>query len=142
MGQVGKAVSFGFAGTDGIAETTFLTGKIILQNADFAKTADEEQVRSAAGELCNRSFYNNIAKASLEYVVTGANIAGVTGNLTDAAIPAPGALLNITACASLPALIKTNWVVVGEPKVSGSNTTAKRISLPIEAADGITVVVS
>jgi hypothetical protein len=136
---LGKPVSFGFSGTDGIAETTYFTGKIILQSADHEYTSDEEQVRNAAGNLATRSFYNPGDKASLEYIPTGSNLAGVTANVN---APAVGTIVNITACADMPTLIKTNWVVIPGAKVNGSNVGIKRITLPLEAHAGITVAAS
>lgn len=132
--MLGVPISFGFSGTDGIAATPF-TGKIILQSAEYSDTADEEQVRDAAGALCNRNFYNPGSKAQLEYIVTGATIAAAR---TNTALQAPGTIISITACADIPALVKTNWIVVGEPKVSGSNTSGKRVTLNLEAHAGIT----
>lgn len=132
---LGSAVNFGFTGTDGIAESTILTGKIILQSADYSAGADEEQIRSAVGDVVTRSFYNAHNKATLEYVATGASKSAAQTNST---IPTPGTILSITACASIPGLVKTNWVVVGEPKVSLSNTTAARVSLNLEAHAGVT----
>lgn len=134
---VGKPVSFGFSGTDGIAETTYLTGKIILQNVEHEYMSDEEQIRSAAGALVTRSFYNPGDKATLEYIPTSTTLSGVTANVT---APAVGTILNITACADMPQLIKSNWVVVPGAKVVGSNTAAKKITLPLEAHAGITAV--
>jgi hypothetical protein len=137
--QLGKPVSVGFAGTDGIAETTFLTGKIILQSADFENAADKGEVRNAAGDVVSEYFYNQSSKANLEYFATGTTIAGVTANLSLPTIPT---ILNITACADLPALIKTNWMYKGGGKITGSNTDAKKITLPLEALTNITSVAS
>ncbi len=135
----GVAVNFGFTGTDGIAESTILTGKMQLQEADLENTSDEEQVRDALGALTNRSFYNPGFKASLRYVPSGAAVSNAVTNTT---IPVQGTILSITACASMPDLVKTNWVVVGGVKVSGSNTKAKEVSLNLEAHAGITAVAS
>lgn len=131
---LGAAVAFGFTGTDGIAATA-LTGKILLQSVELETTADEEQVRSAVGELVNRTFYNIGDKAALEFIATGATIAAAR---TNTALQAPGTIISITACADIPALVKTNWIVLPGAKVSGSNTSAKRMTLAIEAHAGIT----
>lgn len=138
--QLGTPVNFGFEGTSGgLTETTttVLTGKFILQSGDVSRGADEEQVKDGGGNLVNRSFYNPHKKASLEYVVTGASIAA---SRTNSVAPTPGSIVNISACADLPDLVDTHWIVVGEPKISGSNTTAKRISLSLESHAGITAV--
>ena len=136
---VGKPVSFGFSGTDGISEATYLTGKIILQSIEHEYTSDEEQIRSASGALVTRAFYNPGDKASLEYIPTASTLAGVTANVT---APAVGTIVNITACPDMPTLIKSNWVVVPGAKISGSNTAAKKITLPLEAYSGITAAAS
>lgn len=136
---IGKPVSFAFSNIEGVSEATYLTGKIILQSADFEDTADEEQVRSGTGALVSRNFYNLGYKANLEYIPTGSTLAGVTANV---ALPAIGTILNITASPDIPSLIKTNWCVVPGGKIAGSNTSAKKITLPIEAHAGITVAAS
>ena len=39
---------------------------------------------------------------------------------------------------SMPGLVNTKWEVQSGAKISGSNTTAKKISLPIHLSPGIT----
>ena len=137
--QLGKPVSFAFSGTDGIAETTYLTGKIILQSADHENASDKEEIRSAAGVIVTESYYNPSDKANLEYIPTATTLAGVTANV---ALPSVPSILNITACADMPSLIKSNWVYKGGGKITGSNTGAKKITLPLEALSSITAVAS
>jgi hypothetical protein len=132
--MLGTPCNFGFTGTDGIAATEF-TGKIILQSADHEMTSDEEQIRDATGALVTRNFYNPGDKATLEYIPTGAAISNA---VTNTALPAIGAIINITACASMPSLQKSNWVVVPGGRISGSNTAAKKITLNLEAYSEIT----
>ena len=136
---LGAAVNFGFTGTDGIAESTTLTGKILLQSADTELAADEEQVRDSTGTLAARTFYNPYAKASLEYIPTGATKSAAQTNTT---LPAIGSILSITACASIPSLIKTNWIVMPGGKITHSNTGSAKISLPLESHAGITTAAS
>jgi hypothetical protein len=136
--QLGAAVNFGFAGTDGIA-SSLLTGKMFLQSSDYSKSADEEQVRDGEGALVNRTFYNPGEKASLEYVPKGSTKANAISNTT---IPDVGTLVVITACENLPALVKTNWVVVGEPKITKGSNNAAKITLALEAHAGITAAAS
>lgn len=137
--QLGKPVSFAFSGTDGIAEATYLTGKIILQSADHENASDKEEIRNAAGNVVTESFYNPSDKANLEYIPTATTLAGVTANVS---LPSVPSILNITACADMPTLIKSNWVYKGGGKISGSNTGAKKITLPLEALSNITAVAS
>lgn len=133
---LGLPVNFGFTGTDGIAATEF-TGKIILQNVDYSEEYDEEQVKTAVGTLATRHFYNESQKATLEYIITGATVAAAR---TNSALPAVGTIVNITTCADLPAMVKTNWIVMPGGKIGGSNTSGKRVSLNLEAHPGITAV--
>ena len=136
MGQLkGVAVNFGFTGTDGIAESTTLTGKMQLQSVDYEETSDEEQVRDATGALTNRSFYNPGYRATLEYIPSGSSLANA---ITATALPTIGSVISITACPNMPGLIKTNWVVMPGGKITGSNTNAKRITLNLESHAGIT----
>lgn len=137
--QVGVAVNFGFTGTDGIAESTILTGKMLLQSADLENTSEEEQVRDADGDLVNRAFYNPGFRATLEYIPTGSSLANA---ITASALPTVGSILSITACANIPALVKTNWIVMPGVKIAGSNTSAKRITLNLESHAAITAAVT
>jgi hypothetical protein len=132
--QLGAAVSFGFTGTDGIAASQ-LTGKIILQSADLSKAADVEEIRDADGDVVNRTFYNQSQEASLEFIPTGGSMATAR---TNGALLEPGAIVNITACADIPELVATNWIVDTGGRISGSNTGAKRVTLPLKRHAGVT----
>jgi hypothetical protein len=134
MPSLGAAVNFGFTGTDGIAATA-LTGKILLQGATYGKTSDEFQVLNSLGVLVTRNFFNPGFKATLDYVITGANAATA---MTNTDVPDVGTIIDITACASLPGLDKTNWVVVSEPTVTSSNNGAARVSLSLESHASVT----
>jgi hypothetical protein len=131
--QSGKVVNFGFTGTDGIAATA-LTGKLLLQSADFEPAAEEQQIKDAVGALATRVFYNPSYKATLEYIPTGADVATA---ITNTAALTIGGLVNITACTSMPDLVKSNWIVTSF-KASGSNAEAKKITLGLESHSGIT----
>lgn len=134
--QTGKYVVFGYTGTDGIAATG-LTGNILLQSTDFEHAHDEEQIKSAAGELVTRVFYNTNKKATLEVIASSAvDVAGARTSKTTL-LALVRTVLNITACADAPELVDTNWLVVGA-KSSGSNTGAHKVTLTLENHDGIT----
>ncbi len=133
----GKAVNFGFTGTDGIAATLF-TGKIQLQNADLAASTDQEEVRDSVGAFVNRTFYNPGFKATLTYIPSGT---AASDAITNTVLSVIGTIISITACANIPDLIKTNWVILG-CKISGSNTKAKEVTLDLEAHAGITTTLS
>lgn len=134
--QTGKFVVFGYTGTDGIAATG-LTGTMLLQTHDFEHGHDEEQIKSAAGELVTRIFANTHRKATLEVIPSHAT--DVAGARTSAAtvLALIRTVLNITACADAPELVDTNWLVVGAKK-SGSNVGAHKVTLMLENHDGIT----
>lgn len=132
----GTAVNFGFTGTDGIT-ITGCTGWM-LQSAEQSKACDLEVVRNAAGEEVSHGFYNIHDEATLEYVIYGAGLAAAIANTT-AALQTPGTMLVVTACASMTTLEGT-WEVQAGCKVSGSNTTAKRLSVPVKKFANITAV--
>ncbi len=133
----GKSVNFAYTGTDGIA-ATLLTGKMQLQSTDLSNSTDEEQIKDSLGALVNRTFYNPGFKATLEYIPSGA---AASDAITNTALTAIGTIVSITACANVPDLIKTNWIVLGF-KISGSNTTAKKVTLELEAHSGITAALT
>lgn len=134
---LGTAVNFGFTGTNGIT-ITGMSGTL-LQSADLTNQADVEEVRDGDGDVVARAFYNQSFDASLEYVVTGTSIAD---SITNTALQTPGTIIVITACAGMPALIQTNWVVEPGVKASGTNTTVKRITLPLKRHAGVTAAAS
>lgn len=133
--QTGVFVNFAFTGTDGIAATG-LTGNGLFQSYDFEYAPEEYQVKSAAGALATRVFPEIPKKATIEWIPGKDSVANaVTAHSTIVALF--HTILNITACASAPELIVSNWLVVGV-KPSGSNTDAKKITLTLEAHAGIT----
>ena len=134
--QSGIIVNFGYTGTDGIAATG-LTGNMLLQSSDFEHGHDEEQIKDATGALATRVFYNIHKKATLEVIPSGSSVANaVTAESTLMALMRT--ILNITACASHPELVGTNWLVVAA-KSTKSNTAASKVTLSLEQHAGITV---
>lgn len=129
----GTAVNFGFTGTNGIT-ITGLTG-LLLQSADYQKNADVDETRDGDGDVISRVFYNQHEEATLEFVVTGSGLAAA---ITNTAISTPGTIIDITECLSLPALDQTNWIVEPGAKISGTNTSTKKITLPIKRYAGVT----
>lgn len=134
----GTAVNFGFATTSGGITITGITG-VLLQNADYSAEADKDEVRDGNGNIVSRNWYDPHLKATLEWVITGTGIAAAITNTAIAAL-APGTILVISACASVPDLVATNWEVVASPSIKASNTTSKRVSVPVEKRAGITGV--
>jgi cell division GTPase FtsZ len=129
--QLGTAVNFGFVGVNGI---TGLTTGYMLQNVDHTKQADVEEVRDPDGDVVSRVFHNANETATLECVVTGSSLSAA---LSNTALNAAGAIVSITACPNVPELVQTNWVVETS-RLSGSNTTAKRVTLELRRHAGIT----
>jgi hypothetical protein len=135
----GTAVNFAFTGTNGIT-ITGIAGTL-LQSADVSAEADKEDVRNNIGDVVERSWYDQHYKAALEWVISGTGIANAIVNTALAGLT-PGTIIIITACASMPDLVQTNWEVMSGASEKGSNTTAKRMSVPLERRSGITAVAS
>jgi hypothetical protein len=135
----GIAVNFAYTGTNGIT-ITGISGTL-LQSADVSAEAEKEDVRDNSGDLAARSWYDQHLKATLEWIVKGTGL-GNALTLTTLTGITPGVILVITACASVPDLVGTNWEVQSGAAIKSSNTTAKRISVPVEKRAGITAVAS
>jgi hypothetical protein len=133
--QNGTAVNFAYTGTNGIT-ITGISGTL-LQSAEYSVEAEKEDVRSAAGDIVNRNWYDHHSKCNIEWVVSGTGLANAVTNSTLAALT-PGVILVITACASDPDVVGTNWEVQSGASLKGSNTSSKRISVPVERRSGIT----
>lgn len=131
----GTAVNFGFTGTNGIV-ITGISGTL-LQSADTAAQADKDETRSNVGDIVNRNWYDQHYAATLEWVITGTGLANALVNTTLAAL-LPGTIIVVTACASMPDLVATNWEVMAGVSIKGSNTNTKRFSVPVEKRAGIT----
>jgi hypothetical protein len=131
----GTPVNFGFQGTNGITMTG-LSGTL-LQSADLSTIAEREVTRNGVGEKVTSGWYGFGNQSSLEWVVTGTTLADALAQTT---IQTPGTIIVISACTSIPGLVATNWEVQAGSKVSGSNTNAKRITMPLEKNALITAV--
>lgn len=130
--NLGTAVNFGFVGTDGI--TIANISGFLLQNVDYQSDGDIEEIRDGDGDLAAEVHYNANTKATLEAVITGGTQASA---ITNTALKAKGAFVSITACTSVPELIASTWRVMSF-RISGSNTTAKRINLELAKHAGVT----
>lgn len=133
----GTAVNFGFTGTNGIA-ITGVSGTL-LQSADISAEAEKDEVRGAQGDLISRAWYDQHNKATLEWVITGTGLANAIANTALAGLT-PGTIIVITACASMPDLIATNWEVMSGASIKGSNANSKRYSVQLEKHTNITAV--
>jgi len=138
----GTPCNFGLHTTTGgitVSGPTDLTGKLILQSAEYSKAATNDRTGDEVGNVVISAWYDAHTKATLEWVPIGSNLAGA---ITNTAIGGfiPGAFVTIAACASMPELVATTWEIVGETKVTGSNTSQKKVTVNIEKRAGITAV--
>ncbi len=129
-------MNFGFTGVGGIT-ITGISG-ILLQTAEQTKAADCEVGRNGVGDEVAHGWYNPHDEGSLEWIVSGTGLADAITNTT--IVKTPGTIIVITACANMPDLVATNWEVQSGAKTSGSNTSFKRITLPVKKFPGITAV--
>jgi hypothetical protein len=131
----GTPVVFGYTTTtDGI--TISGINGTLLQSAEQSAEADHEDIRNGVGDIVARNWYDQHRKASLEWVVKGTGLANAIVNRTLTGLT-PGTIINITACASQPDLVGTNWEVQSA-KDAGSNTSSAKISVQLEKRAGIT----
>lgn len=131
----GTPVNFGFTGANGLTVTG--VNGTLLQSVDYSAEADHEDVRAGQGDIVSRNWFDQHLKATLEWVITGTGIANAIVNTAIAALT-PGTIITISACASVPDLVATNWEVVSGASIKGSNTNNKRLSVPLEKRAGIT----
>ncbi|HEV2350802.1 MAG TPA: hypothetical protein VG028_13255 [Terriglobia bacterium] len=130
----GTAVNFGFTGTANGITISGISG--FLQSAEYSNEADHDDVRNNIGDIVARGWYDFHQKGTFEWVISGTGLADAITKTTIASLT-PGTIITITACASLPDLVGTKWEVVAGVSIKGSNTNAKRISVPVEFRSGI-----
>jgi hypothetical protein len=99
----------------------------LLQGVEYANSSDAEEVRDRDGDVASKTFYNNRARLSLDWVITS----GTTGGLTVAAVLAPGTTLAI-ADASLSVISDTYQVTEEGVSLTTSNTGAVRARISLE----------
>jgi len=138
----GIAVNFGFTATStdhGLTQTA-LTG-FLLQSADYEGGADKEDVRVLQGDIVSRNWYDLHNKASLRFVISSTGIAAAVTATTLSAFK-PGTIISITACASHPDLVATNWECQTGIKIAGDITKSAEITISLEKRPGITAAQS
>jgi hypothetical protein len=140
----GTAVNIGFAGTAGglTITTPAISTNLILQSADYGLDATNERVMDEVGNVVASAWSDPHAKAQLEFVIKGTGLADVITVTTTIAAIKPGDILVIGACQQLAPLVGTTWEVMSSPRVSGTNTTAKRFTCSLEKRAGITAAAS
>lgn len=138
--QNGTPVNFSFVATsgDGGLTCTGLTAHL-LQSADLEDGAEKEEVRGPGGPIVARNWYDAHSKASLRFVISGASKAAA---ITATALQTAGTIISITACASIPGLVATNWEVQAGTKVVGDVTKSAELTIPLEKRAGITAAMS
>lgn len=138
----GIPVNFGFKQTStdyGITQTV-LTGWL-LQSADTETGADVEDVRALQGDKVSRNWYDLHTKANLRLVIAAASkSAAITA--TTLSPFTPGTIISITACASQPDLVGTNWECQPGVKIAGEIAKSAEITIPLEKRAAITAAQS
>ena len=135
MATLGQAINFGFTGTNGIA-ITGVSG--VLQSVNWKKTAKTAEIADGDGDTASITSYDARDEVDLELIVIGTSAANA---ILYSYPPAVNSFLPITTCTSLTGLVSNYWVVQNA-SVSGSNTDAKKLSLSLALMSGITVTAS
>jgi hypothetical protein len=140
--QNGIPVNFGFVATssDHGLTATNLTGHL-LQSGDYEDGADKEEVRALQGDIVARNWYDSHTKANLRLVIASTTKALAITATTLANFKA-GTIISITACASHPDLVATNWEVQAGTKIAGDVTKSAELTIPLEKRAGITAAQS
>src|SRR6185295_15457743 len=112
----------------------------ILQTGDHSADADKEEIRSGVGDIIARNWYDQHRKLTLEWVVGGTGLANAIVNRTLSTLT-PGTIIVISACASQPDNVATNWEVQSA-RDNGSNTSSAKFTVQLEKRAGITAVAS
>lgn len=137
MANNGTPVNFSFQSASGISVGA-LAG-ILLQSAEHSRQADKETTLDGAGARVARGWHHQRQAATLEWVVAGTSLANSLANSTLGTLT-PGSFVVVT-CATLPDLTGS-WEVQEGAKLSGGNTTSKKLSVSLELAAGITQAAS
>jgi hypothetical protein len=137
----GTPVNFGFLNTTNGITIGGFTGIFTLQSAEHTSGSDMEAVKDAGGNDMTHVWYNPRTHATLEMVIIGSGLAAAITNTTLSGL-IPGTILSITACANDLDLVKSNWEVNADPKISKSNTGAAKITLMLTAWPNITAAAS
>jgi hypothetical protein len=142
--QNGTPVNFAFVATSGdkgITSTGFALTGHLLQSVDYETGADKEEVRALGGDVVSRNWYDLHTKGSFRAVIAAASKSAAITATTLASVQ-PGSFIVITACASHPDLVGTNWEVQAAAKITGDISKSAEITIPVEKRAGITAVQS
>lgn len=140
--QNGTAVNFAFPTTAGGITITSpsMTGNILLQSADETAAATNERIMDEVGNVVASIWTDPHTKATLEIILKASGLAAAITATTLASL-VPGTIITIGACANMPDLVATTWEVM-DSKISGTNNSAKKLSLSLEKRAGITAAAS
>lgn len=136
--QTGVAVNFSFASAAAVTVGSPSMPGMLMQNLEHQRKSEMARIRDGTGTSANITYYDFEEEATLVFKVTAAGIAAAQAATTSAAF-GPGTIVNITACASRPDLVQSNWVVKEEgPRVRGTNVEAAEYEVPLRRNAGIT----
>lgn len=142
--QNGTPVNFSFVVTSsdgGMTSTGLAFTGHLMQSVDYEAGADKEEVRGPNGDIKSRNWYDDHTKASFRSVIAGASKAAAI-TATTLANARAGNFIVVTACASHPDLVGTNWEVQSGAKITGDVTKSAELTVPVEKRAGITAAQS
>ena len=136
--QTTKFVNHAFSGTDGITITGITAGTFLLQSIKYSrKPVGEYEIKNSDGAIVTRVQPEYQHDATIELIPSSATDEAGAITAQSAFMAKAQKIMAITACASLPDMVRNNWFVESvEP--SQSNTTACSLTITLRANDGIT----
>lgn len=142
---VGIAVNFGFVSTAndfGLTDAASILKGWMLQNVGVGGKSEMESVRYLQGDVASENYYDYKNEASLMFVISAAGLAAARTASSGTPFK-PGTFISITACASQPDMVATNWIVTeAGPEITGDVTKSAEIKLPLRRRAGITAAQS
>ena len=133
--QNGTSVNFGFAAIGGFTIGGFQA--TLVQRVSESVGAEREVIKNYQGDRVADVHTDQVLKCELEVVISATGGIAAAKALTVLGGLSPGTNIIIAACAEMPDLASNYWEVVGSPRIEGTNTTAKRVTIPIERCAGI-----
>ena len=140
----GIPVNFGLKSTSsdyGVTDSGSVLKGFLTQSVDIETGADVEDIRALQGDKVSRNWYDLHDKANLVFVIAGTGIAAAIASSTRSPFK-PGTIINISACASQPDLVGSNWECQPGVKIAGDITKSAVITIPLEKRPGITAAQS
>lgn len=125
------------AGDLGITAIANQIGTFKLQDWDYKKSADKDEVRDVNGNMQTITYYNPNQEATFSYFISGTGLANA---LTQTIIPDIGILCVVTST-NYTTIAGTNWIVE-DSQLKATNTKNKMVTLKLRRYPGITAVAS